>query len=181
MEAISEFDPHELVFLDEMGVSRTLSVLYGWGDRKETLVELVPCNRGKNLSVVGAFDSLGMICTRSQLGAMTRENFEFYLEWDLLPVLTRGSVLILDNASIHHGGRIATLVEAAGCHLLYLPPYSPDFNPIELAWGYIKRLIRRACPRCDTSRLSALSDALATIPESLASACFRHCGYLQSN
>jgi transposase len=179
LNQIGQIDPHELVFLDEMGVSRTLCLLYGWGDRREPLVESVPCNRGKNLSVLGAFDSLGMICTQSQLGAMNRENFEAFLEVDLLPQLTCGSVLVLDNASIHHGGRIAALVEKAGCRLLYLPPYSPDFNPIELAWGYVKRLIRRACPRSDASRLQALSDALAAIPDCLAAACFRHFGYLQ--
>lgn len=177
MRQIAEIDPKELVFLDEMGVSLALSILYGWGKKGEDIVEQVPAKRGKNLSVIGAFDSLGMICTQSQLGAMNRVDFERFLTEELLCQLTPGSVLVLDNASIHKGGQIAKLVAAAGCQLLYLPPYSPDFNPIELAWAYVKRLIRRVGPRDDASRESALASALAAIPDTLASACFRHCGY----
>lgn len=177
LRQIAEIDPKELVFLDEMGVSLALSILYGWGKKGEELVEKIPAKRGKNLSVIGAFDSLGMICTQSQLGAMNRVDFERFLTEELLCQLTPGSVLVLDNASIHKGGKIAKLVADAGCRLMYLPPYSPDFNPIELAWAYVKRLIRRIGPREDASRESALASALASIPDTLASACFRHCGY----
>lgn len=163
-----------------MGVSLALCLLYGWGKQGEELIEEVASKRGKNLSVVGAFDSLGMICTRHQLGAMTRADFERFLARDLLPQLTPGSVLVMDNASIHHGGKIARLIEKAGCRLLYLPPYSPDFNPIELAWAFVKRIIRRIGPRDDVAREQALTQALAQIPDTLAKACFSHCGYHQT-
>jgi transposase len=168
-----------LVFLDESGFSLALAVLYGWGKRGQPLVEAVPANRGKNLSVVGAFDSIGMIATRVRLGAMTRADFESFLEHDLLPQLTPGSVLVLDNASIHKGGDIEPLVKRAGCRLLYLPPYSPDLNPIELAWAWIKRRVRRNGPREDAARCSAIRQAIDAIPEAFAAACFRHCQYLQ--
>lgn len=176
---IEALNPHDLVFLDEMGVSLALCLLYGWGKKGEDLIQQVASKRGKNLSVIGAFDSLGMIVTRSQLGAMNRRDFETFLAKDLLTQLTPGSVLVLDNASIHKGGNIAKLVEKAGCTLLYLPPYSPDFNPIELAWAYVKKIIRRIGPRENDARERALTDALAAIPDTLARACFKHCGYLQ--
>jgi transposase len=165
--------------LDEMGVSLALCLMYGWGEKGQDLIAQVASKRGNNLSVIGAFDSLGMICTQSQLGAMKRADFERFLSQELLTQLTPGSVLVLDNASIHKGGKILEIVEKAGCRLLYLPPYSPDFNPIELAWSYVKRLIRRVGPREDATREKALSDALASIPDTLARSCFRHCGYYQ--
>lgn len=86
------------------------------------MVEPIPAQRGKNLSVLGAFDGQGMIVRRSKLGAMKRVDFEAFLRRDLLPRLLPGSVLVLDNARIHHGGAIEKIVPGAGCSLLYLPP-----------------------------------------------------------
>jgi transposase len=180
LKQIEALNPDDLVFLDEMGVSLALCLLYGWGKKGEDLIQEVASKRGKNLSVVGAFDRIGMICTKSQQGAMTRADFERFLARDLLPLLTVGSVLVLDNASIHKGGKIAQLIEKAGCRLLYLPPYSPDFNPIELAWAFLKRIIRRLGPRDDAAREQALEQAVAAVPDTLANACFRHCGYHQT-
>jgi transposase len=169
------------VFLDEAGFSLALSVLYGWGKKGEPLLEAVPARRGKNLSVLGAFDIEGMVATTSKLGAMTRADFERFLQEDLLPCLLPGSVLVLDNASIHKGGKIECLVSEAGCRVLYLPPYSPDLNPIELAWAFVKSQVRKRGPREDALRQQAVEAALAAIPETLAPACFRHCKYLQLN
>ncbi len=162
------------MFLDESGFSLALSVLYGWGKKGEPLIEAVPARRGKNLSVLGALDIEGMLATTSKQGAMTRADFERFLHTDLLPRLLPGSVLVLDNASIHKGGEIACLVEKAQCHLLYLPPYSPDLNPIELAWAFVKSRVRRCGPREDAVRQQAVEAAIAAIPHTLAPACFRH-------
>jgi transposase len=167
------------VFLDESGFSLALSLDYGWGKKGEPLIEAVPARRGKNLSVLGAFDIEGMVATTSRLGALTRADFERFLQRDLLPLLLPGSVLVLDNASIHKGGQIECLVSKAGCRVLYLPAYSPDLNPIELAWALVKRQVRKCGPREDAARQQAVEAALAAIPESLAPACFRHCQYLQ--
>ncbi len=157
-----------------------LYLLYGWGAVGERLFEAVPACRGKNLSVLGAFNCEGMITTRSKLGAMTREDVEAFLRRDLLPRLAPGSVLVLDNARIHKGGEIEQIVTAAGCSLLYLPPYSPDFSPIELAWGWIKRFVRRLGPRHAAAREEAVTKAIAALPDAFAAGWFAKCGYALS-
>ena len=131
----------KLVFLDECGFGLNLYRRYGWTIGGGRCVEEVPFERGQNRSVLGALSlprptcPTGMRALWQKLGAWTRASFEAFLQDGLLPILEPGSVLVLDNASIHRGGEIQKLVEAAGCSLLYLPPYSPDFNPIEPAWG----------------------------------------------
>jgi transposase len=164
------------VFLDEAGFNLALYSAYGWSPRGERLVEAVPFCRGSNLSVLGAFDQEGMLCTREKEGAMKRVDVEAFLEKDLLPRLVPGAVLVLDNARIHHGGRLEEIVTAAGCSLLYLPPYSPDMNPIELAWGWIKRFVRRVAPRDSASRQAAIQSALASLPAAFAPNWFKKCG-----
>lgn len=116
-----------------------------------------------------------------KLGAWTRATFEAFLQDGLLPVLEPGSVLVLDNASIHRGGVIRELVEKAGCSLLYLPPYSPDLNPIEPAWSWIKHRVRTLAPRDDVSRQSAINEAAKQLPPSAPTAWFRLCGLAQSD
>ena len=139
-------------------------------------MEAVPFPRGNNLSVLGAMSQEGMICTCFKEGAMKRVDFETFLEADLLPRLPAGTVLVLDNARIHHGGRIEAILSAAACSVLYLPPYSPDFNPIELAWAWIKHFVRQRVPRDVANRLAAIQEALAALPENFAMAWFRKCG-----
>ena len=172
MEAVATVDPKKLVFLDEVGFSLALFLFYGWGLRKKRLVEAVPLNRGKNQSVLGAFSPEGMIATIRKIGAIRRVDVERFLEFDLLPLLPPGSVLVLDNARIHHGGRIEEIVTAAGCSILYLPPYSPDFTPIELAWSWIKQFVRRLCPRAEVARQEAVESAVTALPKGFTSDWF---------
>ena len=160
-----------------MGFSLALYLLYGWAFRKERLVESVPLNRGKNQSVLGAFGKKGMVATMSKIGAMKRVDVEQFLEFGLLPLLPEGSVLVLDNARIHHGGRIEEIAAKSGCSLLYLSPYSPDFSPIELAWSWIKQFVRRLCPRDGEARQEAVENALANLPKDFTKAWFAKCGY----
>lgn len=156
-----------------------MALLYGWGKRGEPLVASVPARRGKNLSALGALDLEGMVAQTSKEGAMTRADVERFLRVDLLPQLLPGSVLVLDNASIHKGGKIESLVKRAKCRVLYLPPYSPDMNPIELIWGVVKRRVRREGPRDEVSRGACVAAGLAAVTEQLAKSCFRHCDYCQ--
>lgn len=149
---------------------------YGWSACGERLFEQIPFQRGTNFSVLGAFSLEGMMATFQKEGAIKRVDLESFLEGQLLPRLKAGSVLVLDNARAHHGGRIAEIVASFGCSVLYLPAYSPDFNPIELAWGWIKTFVRRLAPRDVNSRLEAIKSAIASLPSEFAVAWFRKAG-----
>lgn len=149
---------------------------YGWSACGVRLFEAVPFQRGKNFSVLGAFDLLGMVSTFQKEGSIKRVDLESFLEEDLLPRLLPGAVLVLDNAKSHHGGRISQIVESAGCSLLYLPPYSPDFNPIELAWAWIKQFVRRLAPRDVATRLAAIRWAIESLPSHFGKSWFRRVG-----
>ena len=177
-EEVAAIAANDLVFLDEAGVSLSLSVLYGWGKKGQPLVEAVQAKRGPNLSVLGAMDIHGIVAATSSYGAMVRTDVEKFLKDKLLPKLLPGTTLVLDNASIHKGGKIESIVKKAGCKLLYLSPYSPDFNPIELFWAWLKRQLRQEGPRDDAARAKAVNKAFAQVPETLAVNCFRHCNYI---
>ena len=136
----------------------------------------MPFNRGKNLSVLGALDFEGMLCTRHKEGALKRADVEAFLAEDVLPWLLPRSVIVLDNARIHQGGKIEQIVTDAGCSLLYLPAYSPDFWPIEAAWGWVKNRVRGRCPREDPSRVAAVEESVQALPAAFAPNWFRNCG-----
>ncbi len=110
-------------------------------------------------------------------GSTTREVFEVYLEHSLAPALRPGQVVVMDNLSAHKGGRVRKLVEERGCELVYLPPYSPDLNPIEEAFAKLKALLRRAGARTFEALIGAMGRALDEITHRGASGFFRHCGY----
>jgi transposase len=172
----------KLVFLDECGFSLALHRLYGWVVGGGRCVEEVPFHlqRGHSHSVVGALSLPSLDCSSGlralwqKSGTWTRAAFEAFLQEGLLPVLVPGSVLVLDNARIHHGGNIQELVEAAGCSLLYLPPYSPDFNPIELLWSWLKHHVRALAPRDPEKRWSAIQDTADDLPHHFAAQWFKH-------
>jgi transposase len=103
--------------------------------------------------------------------------FETYLEEVLLPTLKRGQVVVMDNLSAHKGQRVRGLIEGEGCELIYLPPYSPDFNPIEQAFSMLKSYLRDACARSQQALMEVIGEALRTISTSDAEGFFEHCGY----
>lgn len=179
---IKGYDPHTLVFLDECGFALNLHRLYGWcigGGRCE---EEVPFDKGQNRSVVGAFslpgesNPTGLWALWQRLGAWTGALFTLFVEEAVLPLVPRGSVLVLDNARIHHAHALKQAVEEAGCLLLFLPAYSPDFNPIELVWSWIKHLVRQQAPRTDEERKDAIRQAQALVPPQAAPHWFQKCG-----
>ena len=113
-------------------------------------------------------------------GATTRIVFEAYIEKVLLPSLRYGQVVVMDNLSAHKGERIRELIESAGCKLFYLPPYSPDFSPIEEAFSKVKGLLRKAEARSREALVEAMGKALDTVTARDARGFFAHCGYRAS-
>ena len=170
-------DAQSLVFVDEMGTNTSLSPLYGWSKKGQRARCSVPRNRGKNTTLLATMSLEGMGPSLAVEGATNAKVFETYVERVLGPTLRRGQVVVMDNLSAHKGERIRELIEQRGCELVYLPSYSPDFNPIEEAFSKIKGLIRKAEARSREALLEAIGAAISAITDQDARGFFEHCGY----
>jgi transposase len=170
-------DARSLVFVDEMGTNTSLSPVYGWAKKGERAQCSVPRNRGKNTTLLSSMSVDGMGPSLAVEGATNREVFETYLERILAPTLRRGQVVVMDNLTAHKGERIRELIEQRGWELLYLPPYSPDFNPIEEAFSKIKGLMRKAEARSRETLLEAMGTAISALSTQDTRGFFEHCGY----
>jgi transposase len=175
----AEVDPRRLVFVDEMGVHTSLAPLYGYSRKGERVgLSVLPRNRGTNTTLLASMSLLGgMGETMAVEGSTNREVFETYVEKALAPTLKAGQVVILDNLSAHKPARVRELIESRGCELIYLPAYSPDFNPIEEAFSKIKSIVRRAGARTKDALIDVLSEALSAISVQDARGYFEHAGY----
>ncbi len=165
------------VFVDEMGSNTSLSPLHGWSRVGERLRARAPRNWGKNVTLISSMTLSGMGPSVAVEGATTRAAFEAYVEQALAPTLSPGQVVVMDNLSAHKGGRVREIVEGVGCELLYLPPYSPDMNPIEGAFSKAKGLMRRAEARTRKALVEAMGKALGAVSASDARGFFEHSGY----
>jgi len=135
---------------------------------------------GKNVTLLSSMTLSGMGPSLAVEGATTRAVFEAYVEKALVPTLRPGQVVVMDNLTAHKGERVRKLIAERGCELLYLPPYSPDFNPIEQAFSKLKGLLRRAEARTREALVGAMGRALEAVTAMDASGFFRHCGYRAS-
>jgi len=165
------------VFVDEMGANTSLATLYAWARRGERAPARVPRNWGANVTLLASMSAEGMGPCLAVEGSTTREVFEAYLERVLAPSLRPGQVVVMDNLSSHKGGRVRELVEGCGCELLYLPPYSPDLNPIEEAFAKLKTLLRKTGARTREALVEAMGRALDAVTASDARGFFEHRGY----
>jgi transposase len=166
-----------LVFVDEMGTNVSLSPLYAWSPKGERAYGSAPRNWDKNVTLLASITREGLGECLAVEGPTTREVFETYLERVLAPTLGDGQVVVMDNLSAHKGGRVKEIIEGKGCELLYLPPYSPDLNPIEQAFSKVKGLLRRAEARARESLIEAMGVALCAVSARDARGFFGHCGY----
>ncbi len=170
-------EPGRLVFVDEMGANTSLSVLRAWSRRGERAYGSVPRNRGKNTTLLTSLSVEGMGPSLAVEGTTTAAVFEAYVEKVLAPTLRPRQVVVMDNLSAHKGARVRELVEERGCELMYLPPYSPDLNPIEEAFSKIKGILRKAQARSREALIEAMGRALEAITSQDARGFFDHCGY----
>jgi DDE superfamily endonuclease len=128
--------------VEEMGSNTSLAPLYACSRRAERALAKIPRNWGSNLTLLASMSAKGMGSCLAVEGATTRGVFEAYLERVLAPSLRPGQVVMVDDLSAHKGGRVREIVESRGCELIYLPPYSPDLNPIEGAFAKLKARLR---------------------------------------
>ena len=170
-------EPERLIFVDECGTHTSLSPIYGYAPRGERLYLPVPRGRGKNTTVLSSMSVEGMGPSLAVEGATTARVFETYIEKVLVPSLEPGKIVVMDNLGAHRPKRIGELIEQQGCELLYLPAYSPDYNPIEEAFSKIKNLLRKAAARSKEALVEAIGAALSAITAADARGFFGYAGY----
>jgi transposase len=171
-------DAGRLVFVDEMGANTSLAPLHGWSRRGERAHLLAPRNRGKNTTLLASMSlEEGMGATLAVQGSTTKAIFEAYVEQVLAPTLRAGQVVVMDNLSAHKSEEVRELIEGRGCEVLFLPPYSPDYNPIEEAFSKIKGLLRKAQARTREELIEALGEAISAVTVRDARGFLEHCGY----
>ena len=169
--------PERLVFVDECGTHTSLAPLYGYAPKGERLRLSVPRRRGKNTTLLSSMSLEGMGASLAVEGATTAVVFEAYVERVLAPSLREGQIVVMDNLGAHRPKRVRELIEQRGCELLYLPSYSPDYNPIEEAFAKIKTLLRNAAARSKGALVEAIGVALAAVSAQDAKGFFEHAGY----
>ncbi len=170
-------DAERLVFVDEMGANISLAPIHAWSRRGERAYLSAPRNRGKNTTLLASMSSKGMGPTLAVQGGTNKAVFEAYVERVLGPTLGTGQVVVMDNLSAHKGEEVRELIEERGCEVLFLPAYSPDYNPIEEAFSKIKGLLRKAQARTREALIEALGEAISAVTAGDARGFFEHCGY----
>jgi transposase/uncharacterized protein YnzC (UPF0291/DUF896 family) len=166
-----------LKFIDESGAHLGLTRLFGRAASGQRIVEATPGYSGPHYTLVATLGWKEVTAPWMFEGAMDRVAFEAYVRSQLLPTLRRGDIVVIDNLSAHTGETIRHLIEARGARVQFLPPYSSDFNPIELCWSKIKTALRAAKARTFDALLEALAKALRSISLTDIQDWFAHCGY----
>jgi transposase len=170
-------DLSRLVFLDECGINTLMARLCGRCPQGKRLVDSSPAAYWQTTTLVSAVRLDGVIAPMMLTGAMNGDSFAGYVEQSLITELTHGDIVIMDNLSSHKSQRVTDAIEGAGCTLVYLPPYSPDFNPIENMWSKVKALLRKVGARTFATLVDAVRDALLAVTPEDCDGYFEHCGY----
>ena len=166
-----------LVFVDECGAHIALTPLYARAPRGQRAYGAVPCNRGKNTTLIAGHSLEGMQAPFILEGAVNTLAFEAYVEQVLAPSLKPGQVVVLDNLSAHTSERVRQAITKQECQILWLPTYSPDLTPIEEAFSKLKAFLRRVGARTHDALQEAIGRGLETITAQDACGWFTHCGY----
>jgi len=175
--AVATRDPQQFVVVDESGTHTSLTRLYGWAPHDQRATGSAPRNHGKNLTLVAALTPTGLQMPWLIEGAMDTATFEWSIAEQLAPTLRPGQVVVVDNLSAHKAESIRQSLEARGCSLLFRPPYSPDFTPIEQAFSKLKAILRGLGARTREALQEAVRLAIEAITPDNALAWFAHAGY----
>lgn len=171
-----------LIFIDETWAKTNMTRLWGRCSRGQRLIAKVPHGHWKTTTLIAALGIGGVTCSMVVDGAVSADVFEAFVEQVLVPNLRPGDVVIVDNLSSHKRQRTRELIADAGAELTFLPPYSPDFNPIEMIFAKVKQLLRSLACRTHEALWKSMQSVLDQVTAADAANCFRHCGYtLQLN
>jgi len=173
----AHLDARQLAFLDECGAHTKLARLYGRAFRGQRVVAHVPHGHGKTTTFVGALRLTGFTAPAVIDGPMNGDVFLGYVQQQLAPTLRRGDIVVMDNLAAHKVAGVPEAIERVGAQLVYLPPYSPDFNPIELAFSKLKGLLRAAAERTVEGLQRRIGQLLERFHSRECRNYFRHCGY----
>ncbi len=166
-----------MIFIDETWAKTNMTRRRGRAPVGERLMAKVPHGHWKTTTLIAALGIEGMRCSTVVDGAVNADVFESFVEQVLASALKPGDVVVMDNLSSHKRQRTRALIEATGATLLFLPPYSPDLNPIEMVFAKIKQLLRSLACRTREALWVAMQSVLDQVTGSDAQHCFRHCGY----
>ena len=174
---VSELEVAHFKFLDESSVNIDLTRRYGRAAPGARVVDSVPQPSGPQTTTLAVIGLNGVSAPLVLPGAVNGSVFYGYIEQCVVPTLESGDILFMDNLSAHKVAGLEALICSRGAHLIYLPPYSPDFNPIELAWSKVKTILRRFQARTLPDLIEALKEALQAITTQDIHGWFAHCGY----
>ena len=178
-EVAPTLDPERVVFVDETAANTTMDRRYGYAPRGQPVVGSVPHGHYKSLTFTAALRADGMRAAQVLDGPMTGARFRDYVATVLVPTLRPGDTVVLDYLPCHKSAAVRVAVEAAGCRLVFHPPYSPDRNPIELAFARLKRLLRSDGHRSVPTLVTFLESVGRAFRPAECAAYIRHCGYGQ--
>ena len=170
-------DPDRLIFIDETWTKTNMTRPYGWAEVGHRLVDAVPHGHWHTSTFIAGLRSDGLVAPCVFDGAINGEAFLAYVEQVLAPTLRRGDIVIMDRLSSHKVAGVRQAIEGAGARLLYLPPYSPDLNPIEQAFAKLKALLRTRALRTVAALWNALGDLVSCFPPAECAKFLRHAGY----
>jgi transposase len=174
---VAPLQRERLIFVDETSTHTAMTRRYARAPRGQRAYGQVPRNHGVNLSVIGALGLRGVIAAMSVDGAVDTETFDVFVSQVLVPALQPGDVILWDNLRVHHASTIKQAVTARGGTVLFRPPYSPDFSPIEPCWSKLKTFLRGCAPRTRAFLDDMLTRALLTLSLEDIQGWFRYCGY----
>ena len=167
----------KIIFLDECGVNTNMTRYYGRAKGKKRVYDDVPAKKMKRTTMLSSVRLDGTLAYTFFQGALTGKIFLDYIQNILVPTLNKGDIVIMDNLSCHKVKGVAEAIEAAGASVLYLPPYSPDLNPIEMMWSKIKALLRKWKARSSEVLDQFIEDAFSAVTTENIDHWFSACGY----